>query len=411
MHCITRLVGLILCSVSIFGNLYVPLQANPFILPMSDNEQASQNLLEVEGILELNENKTGVLLDPERGGKTTPLDPFVPKELIRRFKLKKGSVIKADAVPDKNRPNPKVRFIHTVDGLSIKDRKQQFRFDQLTTIQPNKKLHLETKDKRMTTRVLDLFCPIGKGQRSLIVAPPRAGKTTILHDIAKGVEENHPECHLMVLLIDERPEEVTDFKRSVSAEIYASSNDEEVKTHLKIAELAIERAKRLVESKKDVVLLMDSITRLSRAYNAASGKSGRTMTGGLDVRALEKPRQIFSAARNSEEAGSLTIVATALVETGSKMDELIFQEFKGTGNSEIILDRKVAELRLWPAINLASSGTRKEEDLVEPSILEKTSFLRRAMSPMKVIDAAESLLDRMSKTQSNKEFLDLIQTS
>ena len=378
---------------------------------MSDNEQASQNLLEVEGILELNENKTGVLLDPERGGKTTPLDPFVPKELIRRFKLKKGSVIKADAVPDKNRPNPKVRFIHTVDGLSIKDRKQQFRFDQLTTIQPNKKLHLETEDKRMTTRVLDLFCPIGKGQRSLIVAPPRAGKTTILHDIAKGVEENHPECHLMVLLIDERPEEVTDFKRSVSAEIYASSNDEEVKTHLKIAELAIERAKRLVESKKDVVLLMDSITRLSRAYNAASGKSGRTMTGGLDVRALEKPRQIFSAARNSEEAGSLTIVATALVETGSKMDELIFQEFKGTGNSEIILDRKVAELRLWPAINLASSGTRKEEDLVEPSILEKTSFLRRAMSPMKVIDAAESLLDRMSKTQSNKEFLDLIQTS
>jgi len=378
---------------------------------MSDNEQASQDLLEVEGILELNDNKTGVLLDPERGGKTTPLDPFVPKELIRRFKLKKGSVIKADAVPDKNRPNPKVRFIHTVDGLSIKDRKQQFRFDQLTTIQPNKKLHLETKDKRMTTRVLDLFCPIGKGQRSLIVAPPRAGKTTILHDIAKGVEENHPECHLMVLLIDERPEEVTDFKRSVSAEIYASSNDEEVKTHLKIAELAIERAKRLVESKKDVVLLMDSITRLSRAYNAASGKSGRTMTGGLDVRALEKPRQIFSAARNSEEAGSLTIVATALVETGSKMDELIFQEFKGTGNSEIILDRKVAELRLWPAINLASSGTRKEEDLVEPSILEKTSFLRRAMSPMKVIDAAESLLDRMSKTQSNKEFLDLIQTS
>ena len=378
---------------------------------MSDNEQASQNLLEVEGILELNENKTGVLLDPERGGKTTPLDPFVPKELIRRFKLKKGSVIKADAVPDKNRPNPKVRFIHTVDGLSIKDRKQQFRFDQLTTIQPNKKLHLETEDKRMTTRVLDLFCPIGKGQRSLIVAPPRAGKTTILHDIAKGVEENHPECHLMVLLIDERPEEVTDFKRSVQAEIYASSNDEEVKTHLKIAELAIERAKRLVESKKDVVLLMDSITRLSRAYNAASGKSGRTMTGGLDVRALEKPRQIFSAARNSEEAGSLTIVATALVETGSKMDELIFQEFKGTGNSEIILDRKVAELRLWPAINLASSGTRKEEDLVEPAILEKTSFLRRAMSPMKVIDAAESLLDRMSKTQSNKEFLDLIQTS
>ncbi|MFL2914222.1 MAG: transcription termination factor Rho [Opitutales bacterium] len=377
---------------------------------MSEHVQTDQNLLKVEGILELSENKTGVLLDPKRGGKTTPTDPFVPKELIRRFKLKKGSIITADSIPDKNRPNPKVRFIHQVDGMSLQERKKQFRFDQLTTIQPKQKLNLETKDGRMTTRVLDLFCPIGKGQRSLIVAPPRAGKTTILHDIAKGVEENHPECHLMVLLIDERPEEVTDFSRSVPAEIYASSNDEEVKSHLRIAELAIERAKRLVESKKDVVLLLDSITRLSRAYNAASGKSGRTMTGGLDVRALEKPRQIFSSARNSEEAGSLTIVATALVETGSKMDELIFQEFKGTGNCEIILDRKVAELRLWPALNLASSGTRKEEDLVDPQILEKTSFLRRAMSPMKIIDATESLLDRMTTTQSNEEFLKLIQT-
>ena len=350
------------------------------------------------------------MLDPSRGGKTTPHDPFIPRELIRRFKLKKGSIINADALPDKSRPNPRVKFIHTVDGEPLSERKKLFRFDQLTTIQPREKLNLEAKDGRMTTRVLDLFCPIGKGQRSLIVAPPRAGKTTILHDIAKGIEENHPDCHLMVLLIDERPEEVTDFKRSVPAEIYASSNDEEVKSHLRVAELAIERAKRLVETKKDVVLLLDSITRLSRAYNAASGKSGRTMTGGLDVRALEKPRQIFSSARNSEEAGSLTIVATALIETGSKMDELIFQEFKGTGNSEIILDRKVAELRLWPAINLAASGTRKEEDLLEPSLLEKTSFLRRAMSPMKIIDAAESLIDRMSSTSSNKEFLELIQT-
>ena len=378
---------------------------------MSENNQSDQELLQVEGILDLNENKSGVLLDPSRGGKTTPHDPFVPRELIRRFKLKKGSVILADAVPDKARPNPKIRFIHTVDGLSLNDRKKLFRFDQLTTIQPNQKLSLETVGNRMTTRVLDLFCPLGKGQRALIVAPPRAGKTTILHDVAKGVEQNHPECHLMVLLIDERPEEVTDFKRTVPAEIYASSNDEEVKSHLRVAELAIERAKRLVESKKDVVLLLDSITRLSRAYNAASGKSGRTMTGGLDVRALEKPRQIFSSARNSEEAGSLTIVATALIETGSKMDELIFQEFKGTGNSEIILDRKIAELRLWPAINLASSGTRKEEDLVDPLTLEKTSFLRRAMSPMKTIDAAETLIERMSKTSNNQEFLDLIQTS
>jgi len=378
---------------------------------MSEPDNTAPELLKVEGVLDLGESKTGSLLDPKRGGKTTPLDPFVPRELVRRFKLKKGSILYADANPDKKRPNPKVQFIHSVDGLPIHERKKLFRFDQLTTIQPKDKLNLEVSDGRMTTRVLDMFCPIGKGQRALIVAPPRAGKTTILHDIAKGIEENHPECHLMVMLIDERPEEVTDFKRTVDAEIYASSNDEEVKSHLRVAELAIERAKRLVESKKDVVLLMDSITRLSRAYNAYSGKSGRTMTGGLDVRALEKPRQIFSSARNSEEAGSLTIVATALIETGSKMDELIFQEFKGTGNSEIILDRKVAELRLWPAINLASSGTRKEEDLVDSKSLEKISFLRRAMAPMKIIDAAESLLDRLGQTSSNQEFLDLIDAS
>jgi transcription termination factor Rho len=378
---------------------------------MSEEKDSAPDQKQVEGILDLVENKSGVLLDPTRGGKTTPLDPFVSKELVRRFKLKRGSIIRADAHIDKRRPNPKVQYVHSVDGLPLHERKKLFRFDQLTTIQPKEKFNLESSSGTMTTRVIDLFCPIGKGQRALIVAPPRAGKTTILHDSAKGIEENHPECHLMVMLVDERPEEVTDFRRTVDAEIYASSNDEEVKSHIRVAELAIERAKRLVESKKDVILLMDSITRLSRAYNANSGKSGRTMTGGLDVRALEKPRQIFSAARNSEESGSLTIIATALIETGSKMDELIFQEFKGTGNSEIILDRKVAELRLWPAINLASSGTRKEEDLVPADILEKTSFLRRAMSPMKVVDAAETLLERLAKTSSNQEFLKLIQTS
>jgi transcription termination factor Rho len=378
---------------------------------MSENNSPPQDLIQVEGILEPTENKSGILLDLSRGGKTTPNDPFVPRELLRRFKLRKGSYLTANAVSDNKYGNPKVRFIETIDGLSVKERKNQFRFDQLTTIQPKEKLTLEVSDGRMTSRIIDMFCPIGKGQRSLIVAPPRTGKTTILHDIAKGVEENHPECHLMVLLVDERPEEVTDFRRSVPAEIYASSNDEEVKNHLRVAELAIERAKRLVETGKDVVLLLDSITRLSRAYNAATGKGGRTMTGGLDARALEKPRQIFAAARNSEEAGSLTIVATALVETGSKMDELIFQEFKGTGNSEIVLDRKVAELRLWPAINLAASGTRKEEDLLSPEVLEKSSFVRRAMAPMKIVDAAETLIERMEKTADNKEFLNLITTA
>lgn len=378
---------------------------------MSDNQQTPRELEQVSGILEPNDNKSGVLLDPKRGGKTTPHDPFIPRELLRRFKLRKGSLITGNAALDKQSSRPKLRYVDTVDGMTVKERKQQYRYDQLTIIQPKEKWSLEAADGRMTTRVIDLFCPIGKGQRALIVAPPRTGKTTILHDVAKGIEENHPDAHLMVLLVDERPEEVTDFRRSVPAEIYASSNDEEVKSHIRVAELAIDRAKRLVETGKDVVLLLDSITRLSRAYNAATGKGGRTMTGGLDVRALEKPRQIFSAARNSEEAGSLTIVATALVETGSKMDDLIFQEFKGTGNSEIVLDRKVAELRLWPAINLSSSGTRKEEELLDPAILEKVSFVRRAMAPMKIEDAAETLIERLAKTSSNKEFLALLQTA
>lgn len=255
---------------------------------------------------------------------------------------------------------------------------------------------------------MDLFCPVGKGTRGLIVAPPRTGKTTLLHDIAHGISQNHKECHLLVLLVDERPEEVTDFKRSVDAEIYASSNDEEITSHIRVAELAIERAKRLVESGKDVVFLLDSITRLSRAYNSATGKGGRTMTGGLDIRALEKPRQLFSAARNCEEGGSLTIIATALIETGSKMDELIFQEFKGTGNMEMVLDRKAAELRLWPAVNLNASGTRREELLLSGKRLAASQFLRRALAGQKIEDAAEAMIDRIGQTKSNAEFLDLI---
>ena len=371
---------------------------------MSEDKNNAPEPEQVEGMLDLVENKAGVLLDPNRGGKTTPHDPYVPKELVRRFKLKRGSIIRADAFSDNKRPNPKVKFVHTIDGLTIPERKKLFRFDQLTTIQPKEKLHLEASDGRMTTRVLDLFCPIGKGQRALIVAPPRAGKTTILHDIAKGIEENHPECHLMVMLIDERPEEVTDFKRTVDAEIYASSNDEDVKNHLRIAELAIERAKRLVESKKDVVLLMDSITRLSRAYNANSGKSGRTMTGGLDVRALEKPRQIFSSARNSEESGSLTIVATALIETGSKMDEVIYEEFKGTGNMELILDRKIAEKRVYPAINVRRSGTRREDLLMDEAELQRVWILRKLLHDMEDLPAVEFMIEKLKGFKSNGEF-------
>ena len=387
----------------------VPTDADQDTKSKPPHDTPRDNEIAVSGILEILENKTGQLIDPSRNGKTKPDDPFVPRELIKRFKLKQGSFIEGKAHQNDRFPNPKVRFIDKVDGALLEERKGRYTFQQMVSIAPDEQICLEAKDGRVTTRIMDLFCPIGKGTRGLIVAPPRTGKTTILHDIAHGVIENHPECHCLVLLVDERPEEVTDFKRSVNAEIYASSNDEELENHLRLAELAIDRAKRLVEAGKDVVLLLDSITRLARAYNAASGKGGRTMTGGLDVRALEKPRQIFSAARNCEEGGSLTIIATALIETGSKMDELIFQEFKGTGNMEMVLDRKAAELRLWPAINLNASGTRKEELLLSGKYLEGAQFLRRALAGQKIEDAAEAMIDRFSQTKTNAEFLKLLQ--
>jgi len=376
--------------------------------PLEEEVTSQNDDVSVSGILEILPNNTGQLLDPKRNGKTQPNDPFVPRELIKRFKIKSGSFIEAKAQKNERFPNPKVRFIETIDGSGLDARKGIHTFQQLTTIAPEDQLKLESKDGRITTRIIDLFSPIGKGTRGLVVAPPRTGKTTLLHDIAHGIAENHPECHLVVLLIDERPEEVTDFKRSIDAEIYASSNDEELKNHLRIAGIAIERCKRLVEAGKDVVLLLDSITRLSRAFNSASGKGGRTMTGGLDSRALEKPRQLFSSARNCEDGASLTIIATALVETGSKMDDLIFQEFKGTGNMEIVLDRKAAELRLWPALNLKASGTRKEELLLSGKELEGAQFLRRALSGQKIEDATEAMIERISKTKNNKEFISLL---
>jgi transcription termination factor Rho len=366
-----------------------------------------ENMLRVEGILDLDNNKAGTLLDVMRYGKHRPADPFVPRELIRRFKLKQGSVITATATPDGRFPNPKVHFIEKVDGLDIDARRHLPDFTQLTTITPNQQLKLEMKDHRMTTRAMDLFCPLGKGTRGLIVSPPRAGKTTLLRDIALGVLENHPECHVMILLVDERPEEVTDFKRSVPAEVWASSNDENVESHLRIADLCIERGKRLVEAGRDVVLLLDSLTRLARAHNTQRN-SGRTGSGGLDVRALEKPRQLFAAARKTEEAGSLTIIASILVDTGSRMDEVIFQEFKGTGNMEMVLDRKCAEMRIWPAININASGTRKEELLIDAKRLEGIHFFRRALVPLKIEEAAETMLGRLSKTKTNDEFLKLI---
>jgi transcription termination factor Rho len=370
-----------------------------------------ENTIRVEGVLDIDLQRggNGQLIDLARGCKRRPTDTFVPKELIRRFKLRAGSMVGGTAFPPDGRfPNPKMRFIETVDGAPLEDRRARFEFTTLTTISPNQHLRMEMKDGRLTTRAVDLFCPIGKGTRGLIVAPPRTGKTTLLRDMALGVLENNPECHVMILLVDERPEEVTDFRRSVpAAEIWASSNDEQIENHIRIGELCIERAKRLVEAGRDVVLFVDSITRLSRAHNTARN-SGRTGSGGLDVRALEKPRQLFATARRTEEAGSLTIIASVLVETGSRMDDVIFQEFKGTGNMELVLDRKCAEMRLWPAINIGASGTRKEELLIEAKTLEGIHFFRRALVAQKIEEATETMIARLSKTKTNAEFLKLI---
>lgn len=369
-----------------------------------------ENLVPVTGILDIDKQKggNGVLLDVSRYGKRRPTDTFVPKELIRRFKLRQGSEIAGMAFPAEGRfPNAKMRFIDTVDGLSIEDRKAKWDFLSFTTLSPEERFKLETKDGRMTCRAVDLFCPIGKGTRGLVVAPPRTGKTTLLRDMALGVIENHPEAHVMILLVDERPEEVTDFRRSVDAEVWASSNDDDVHSHLRVADMAIERAKRLVECGKDVVIFLDSLTRLARAHNTQRN-SGRTGSGGLDVRALEKPRQLFAAARNTEEAGSLTIIASILVETGSRMDDVIFQEFKGTGNSDLVLDRKCAEMRLWPAINIQGSGTRKEELLVPAAELDGIHFFRRALVQQRIEEATETMIARLSKTKTNAEFLKLI---
>jgi len=365
------------------------------------------NSIRVEGVLDIDNSRNGQLLDLARYGKRRPTDPFVPRELIRRFKLQQGSIITALATPDDRFPNPKVRYIEKVDTLDLDVRRRSTDFTNLVTITPNEILKLEMKDGRMTTRVIDLFCPIGKGTRGLVVAPPRTGKTTFLRDIALGVLENNPECHVMILLVDERPEEVTDFQRSVPAEVWASSNDEAVENHIRIADLCIERAKRLVEAGKDVVLLLDSLTRLARAHNTAKN-SGRTGSGGLDVRALEKPRQLFASARNTEDGGSLTILASILVETGSRMDDVIFQEFKGTGNMELVLDRKCAEMRIWPAINVAASGTRKEELLLDEKTLEGIHFFRRALLQTKIEEATETMVGRLSKTKTNAEFIKLI---
>ncbi|MDR1433056.1 MAG: transcription termination factor Rho [Puniceicoccales bacterium] len=363
------------------------------------------------GIFEIVENEhRGRLVRCDANGIEDPADPYVGMDIIRRYRLRRGQKISATALLRTNFPNAKVLSVEKIDGMPPEERHRCIPFERLVPVQPRRRMVLECEDCYLHSRVIDLFCPIGKGQRAIIASPPRAGKTLLLHEIAKSIGKNFPEVATVVALIDERPEEVTDFKRSVDAEIYASSNDQGLRHHTRIARLAGERAKNLAESGRDVVLFIDSLTRLVRAHNAAAG-SGRTMTGGIDSSAMEIPKKMFALARDTDGGGSLTVIATALVETGSRMDDLIFQELRGTGNLEIVLSSKLAEMRLWPAIDLRASGARHEDLLLPARVLEVVSFLRRAFAGMEPEKAMELLLGRLGQYASNGEFLAAIAKS
>ncbi len=356
-----------------------------------------------EGILELTPKGYGFLRQKSRLFAQNPQDPWVSPELIRNFGLREGMFI--TGTERMGHRGPQVTEIREVNGLDPEKVRDLPLFEELKAVNPNKRILLETRPDRLTTRVIDLMTPVGRGQRGLIVAPPRAGKTTIIEHIAEAVQQNHPQMHVMLLLVDERPEEVTEFRRVLpNAEIHASSNDSDPKLHLRTAIFAIERAKRLVESGHHVFMLLDSITRMGRAFNNAH-KSGATMSGGVGVGALELPRRLFAAARNTRDAGSLTILATALIETGSRMDELIFQEFKGTGNFELVLDRKIAEQYIYPAVNIFRSGTRREELLLPPFQLEKIHMLRRGLAGHKPIDAIQRVIQLMERSPTNTQML------
>jgi transcription termination factor Rho len=359
-----------------------------------------------EGILEILSEGFGFLRSTDSNYLPGPDDIYISPSQIKRFGLKTGDTISGQIRPPKD--NEKYFALLKVETINYDDptvAKDKIIFDNLTPIYPNERIQLETTSENMSTRVMDLFTPIGKGQRGLIVAPPRTGKTMLLQAIANSITENHKEVHLIVLLIDERPEEVTDMMRSVNGEVISSTFDEPATRHVQVAEIVIEKAKRLVEHKRDVVILLDSITRLARAYNTVVPSSGKILSGGIDASAMQKPRRFFGAAKNIEEGGSLTIVATALIDTGSRMDEVIFEEFKGTGNMEIYLDRKLAEKRVFPAIDINKSGTRKEELLLDNGDLSRTWLLRKVLQPMNPVESMEFLIEKMGDTESNKDFL------
>ncbi|MDO9412814.1 MAG: transcription termination factor Rho [Pseudolabrys sp.] len=367
-----------------------------------------------EGVVEVLSDGFGFLRSPESNYLSGPDDIYVSPSQIRRFGLRTGDTVEGQI----RSPKDGERYfallkVNTINFEDPEKARHKINFDNLTPLYPDTRLRMEHDDptkKDLSARVIDIVAPIGKGQRALVVAPPRTGKTVLLQNIAHAITANHPECYLIVLLIDERPEEVTDMQRSVKGEVVSSTFDEPATRHVAVAEMVIEKAKRLVEHGRDVVILLDSITRLGRAYNTVVPSSGKVLTGGVDANALQRPKRFFGAARNIEEGGSLTIIATALIDTGSRMDEVIFEEFKGTGNSELILDRKVADKRTFPAMDITRSGTRKEELLTEPAVLKKMYVLRRILNPMGTMDAIDFLLDKLRNTKSNSEFFESMNT-
>ena len=363
-----------------------------------------ESLYEFSGVLEMHPNGYGFLRDPKENYDRQLSDPFVPGSLVDKLALREGILIHGKVQPGRKNQGPRLAEIIDIDGMPPDDYLNVKTFEEMTPINPESWLRLETGPEPLSTRVLDILTPLGKGQRALIVAPPRSGKTVLLQQISQAITVNYPDIHVIVLLIDERPEEVTDFRRAVNAEIVASSLDCELENHVRLAQFVIQRCKRLAEMGKDVFLLLDSITRLARAFNKWVGNTGRTMTGGIDIKAMDIPKKIFSSARLNEGGGSLTIVGTALVDTGSKMDELIFQEFKGTGNMELVLDRRLADRRVWPAIDISQSGTRREEKLLPPETLRAVNMLRRALTPMNPVEAMEQLANNLARCDTNAEF-------
>ena len=367
-----------------------------------------------DGVLEVLQDGFGFLRSPEANYLPGPDDIYLSPDMIRNFSLRTGDTVEGVMCsPVENEKYFTVTEVTRINFEEPEKSRHKVSFDNLTPLYPDERLTMEVEDptiKDRSARIIDLVAPIGKGQRCLIVAPPRTGKTVLLQNIANSIEKNHPECFLIVLLVDERPEEVTDMQRSVKGEVVSSTFDEPATRHVGVSEMVIEKAKRLVEHKRDVVILLDSITRLGRAFNTVVPSSGKVLTGCVDANALQRPKRFFGAARNIEEGGSLTIIATALIDTGSRMDEVIFEEFKGTGNSEIVLDRKVADKRVYPSMDILKSGTRKEELLVSKADLQKTFVLRRILNPMGTTDAIEFLIGKLKQTKNNAEFFDSMNT-